>query len=110
MSKKISGKIIQFVTYFDIIFQFFLKDLLCRTDNEKERVKKAFQEMENHIKMLEDERRDLVIAQGTQRSSISQLEDSHKTLKEKLRASEDELRITKANYNQLKYTLIFNRV
>ncbi|XP_049825756.1 centrosomal protein of 135 kDa isoform X3 [Aethina tumida] len=78
------------------------QDLLCRTDSEKERVKKAFQEMENHIKMLEDERRDLVIAQGTQRSSISQLEDNHKTLKEKLRASEDELRVTKANYNQLK--------
>ncbi|XP_030747273.1 centrosomal protein of 135 kDa-like isoform X2 [Sitophilus oryzae] len=68
----------------------------------EERMKKAFQEMEAHIRKLEDERRELVKGELTQRSSISHLEDEYKSVKEQLRQAQMELSTLRASYNQLK--------
>lgn len=65
-------------------------------------MKRAFQEMEEHIRKLENERRDMVINQTTSRSSQAQLEEDYNQLKEQLRATQAELNNQKANYNQLK--------
>lgn len=65
-------------------------------------MKKAFQDMEEHIRKLENERRDLVVSQCTDRSNLSQLEEECHLLKEKLRVAQTELNSQKANYNQLK--------
>ncbi|XP_018573726.1 centrosomal protein of 135 kDa, partial [Anoplophora glabripennis] len=69
---------------------------------DQERMKRAFQEMEEHIRKLENERRDLVISQTTSRSNQAQLEEEYNQLKEQLRATQIELNNQKANYNQLK--------
>lgn len=58
--------------------------------------------MEEHIRKLENERRDLIVNQCSERSNMSQLEEECHTLKEKLRAAQNELNGQKANYNQLK--------
>ncbi|CAH1098756.1 unnamed protein product [Psylliodes chrysocephalus] len=68
----------------------------------EERMKKAFQEMEEHITRLENERRDLVISQGTNRSNVSHLEDECRILREKLQIAQKEANTQKANYEQLK--------
>ncbi|XP_028141576.1 centrosomal protein of 135 kDa isoform X2 [Diabrotica virgifera virgifera] len=68
----------------------------------EERMKRAFQEMEEHITKLENERRDLVISQNTNRSNITQLEDECQILKEKLKLAQNEANSHKANYEQLK--------
>ncbi|CAG9864322.1 unnamed protein product [Phyllotreta striolata] len=68
----------------------------------EERMKKAFQEMEEHIGKLENERRDLVISQGTNRSNLSHLEDECRILREKLQAAQKEANNQKINYEQLK--------
>lgn len=70
-------------------------------------MKKAFQEMEEHIRKLEDERRDLVIGQNTNRSNQAQLEEERDLLREQLRAVQTELNNQKANYNQLKWVSKF---
>lgn len=59
--------------------------------------------MEEHIRKLENERRDLVVSQCTDRSNMSQLEEECHTLKEKLRVVQTELNNQKVNYNQLKH-------
>lgn len=69
---------------------------------DQERMKKAFQDMEEHIRKLENERRDLVVSQCTDRSNMTQLEEECHLLKEKLRAAQTELNNHKGNYNQLK--------
>lgn len=69
---------------------------------DQDRMTKAFQDMEEHIRKLENERRDLVVSQCTDRSNLSQLEEECHLLKEKLRAVQTELNSQKANYNQLK--------
>lgn len=69
---------------------------------DQERMKRAFQEMEEHIRKLENERRDLVISQTTSRSNQAQVEEEYNQLKEQLRATQIELNNQKANYNQLK--------
>ncbi|XP_076257310.1 centrosomal protein 135kDa isoform X2 [Rhynchophorus ferrugineus] len=68
----------------------------------EDRMKKAFQDMEEHIRRLEDERRDLVKAEVTQRSNISHLEEDYKAAKEQLRQTQMELSGLRTNYNQLK--------
>ncbi|XP_072382400.1 uncharacterized protein Cep135 isoform X4 [Diabrotica undecimpunctata] len=68
----------------------------------EERMKRAFQEMEEHITKLENERRDLVISQNTNRSNITHLEDECQILKEKLKLAQNEANTHKANYEQLK--------
>ncbi|KAL1505790.1 hypothetical protein ABEB36_005270 [Hypothenemus hampei] len=68
----------------------------------EERMKKAFKDMEEHIRKLEDERRDLVKTEVTQRSNISQLEDEYKNIKDQLKRTQIELNSQRANYNQLK--------
>lgn len=69
---------------------------------DQERMKKAFQDMEEHIRKLENERRELVVSQCTDRSNMSQLEEECQVLKEKIRVVQTELNNQKANYNQLK--------
>lgn len=69
---------------------------------DQERMKKAFQDMEEHIRKLENERRELVVSQCTDRSNMSQMEEECHLLREKLRVAQTELNNQKANYNQLK--------
>ncbi|KAJ8963924.1 hypothetical protein NQ314_005252 [Rhamnusium bicolor] len=69
---------------------------------DQERMKKAFQEMEEHIRTLEDERRELVLYQCTNRSTVTQLEEEFNLMKEQLKATQNELNNQRASYNQLK--------
>ncbi|XP_074038478.1 centrosomal protein 135kDa isoform X2 [Leptinotarsa decemlineata] len=69
---------------------------------DQDRMKKAFREMEEHIRVLENERRDLVVGQTTSRSNVTQLEEERSQIKEQLRVTVNELNTLKANYNQLK--------
>lgn len=62
--------------------------------------------MEEHIRKLEDERRDLVKAEVTQRSNISHLEDDYRNVKDQLKQTQSELNNLRANYNQLKYCFV----
>lgn len=66
------------------------------------RLKKAFQDMEEHIRKLEDEGRDLHVNQLTSRSNMTQLEEECNCLKQQLKTTQNELNNQKANYNQLK--------
>ncbi|XP_060532572.1 centrosomal protein of 135 kDa isoform X2 [Cylas formicarius] len=68
----------------------------------EERMKIAFQDMEEHIRKLENERRDLVQTDVTQRSNLTQLEENYKVIKEQLRTTQSELNNQRANYTQLK--------
>lgn len=62
--------------------------------------------MEEHIRKLEDERRDLVKTEVTQRSNISHLEDDYRNVKDQLKQTQSELNNLRANYNQLKYYFV----
>lgn len=68
----------------------------------EEQMKKAFLDMEQHIMKLENERRDLVITQGSSRSNIAHLEDDCQRLREKLKLAQIDANNHKANYDQLK--------
>ncbi|XP_066149970.1 centrosomal protein of 135 kDa isoform X2 [Euwallacea fornicatus] len=68
----------------------------------EERIKRAFKEMQEHIQKLEDERRDLVKADLTQRSNISELENHYRSVKDQHKQTQMELNNLRANYNQLK--------
>nr|CAI5863781.1 unnamed protein product [Callosobruchus analis] len=79
-----------------------IQELNQSTIFDQERMKKAFQDMEEHIRNLEDERRNMVVNQLTSRSNMTQLEEDCHMLKDKLRASQNELNTLKASYEQLK--------
>lgn len=79
-----------------------LQELNESLANDKDRIKKAFQDMEGHIRKLEDERRELVVTQNSSRTNMSQLEDECNHLKTQLRATQAELNNVKANYAELK--------
>ncbi|XP_050293556.1 early endosome antigen 1-like isoform X3 [Anthonomus grandis grandis] len=80
-------------------------ELQALNDNviyQEDKAKEAFKELEDHIRKLEDERRDLVKMELTHRTNISHLEEDYKNAKEQLRQSQNELMLLKTNYNQLK--------
>ncbi|CAH1970630.1 unnamed protein product [Acanthoscelides obtectus] len=79
-----------------------IQELNQSTIFDQERMKKAFQDMEEHIRKLEDERRDLVVNQLTSRTNLTHLEEECNTLRDKLRATQNELNSQKASYDQLK--------
>ncbi|KAG5872211.1 hypothetical protein JTB14_029820 [Gonioctena quinquepunctata] len=79
-----------------------IQTLNASTVFDQERMKKAFQDMEEHIRKLENERRDLVVGQVTTRSNVSQLEEELNMAKDQLRSTQSELNTHKANYSQLK--------
>ncbi|ENN78929.1 hypothetical protein YQE_04606, partial [Dendroctonus ponderosae] len=68
----------------------------------EERMKKAFKDMEEHIRKLEDERRDLVKTELTHRSNMSHLEDDYRSALDQLQKTQQELNAQRANYAQLK--------
>ncbi|KAJ8984602.1 hypothetical protein NQ317_006064 [Molorchus minor] len=78
------------------------KELNETTVVDQDRIKKAFKEMEEHIRKLEDERRELVVSQSSHRSNANQLEEENALLKEQLKAVQNDLNVSKASYAQLK--------
>lgn len=79
-----------------------IQDLNQATIFDQDRMKKAFQEMEQHIRKLEDERRELVIGQCTSRSNVTHMEEECNILREQLKATQTELNTVRGSYNQLK--------
>ncbi|CAG9764418.1 unnamed protein product [Ceutorhynchus assimilis] len=80
----------------------FLQSINEAANFNEEKVKSAFKEMEEHIRKLEDERRDLVKGEITQRSNISHLEDNYRRVQEQLKQTQAELNCQRASYEQLK--------
>nr|CAH7765422.1 unnamed protein product [Callosobruchus chinensis] len=79
-----------------------VQQLQRENDSLKSKIQKAFQDMEEHIRNLEDERRNMVVNQLSSRTHMTQLEEDCHVLKDKLRSTQNELNTQKASYEQLK--------
>lgn len=69
---------------------------------EHARLEKTIAEADEHIKRLEQERRELTQTQGSRRAAISALEEKCETLQNHLRTANTDLNKQKIMYGQIK--------